>query len=466
VIAALKIPSFLHHSGGFEGLLCSRFYLSLEYQMNNSRNPGSLKQTQRIGVFINNAESGTLKRGRPALFIQPDAHLFEAPTSFLRSEYVESGMRASPSTWAAAAYALASWFDFLCAIGIGDWRAAARDDLIMYRDSYAMAISPKTGRVYASITISNRMSVILEFHRYAGARGWYGGDILAEIKIEQVANTLPIDGDMLAHIRKGQRTIQTRSNLLPRRRQARTSIRPFFDNELRELLNAVGPRATECDGEDQRPSRDRLICDLGWACGLRLDEIHQLTTLQMLSLHPEQYAPVAEQSISIVGKGRKRRNIAIPNWLVFDALAYIGGERKRALAKGAINARHDKHALLVAGLDSNFSGRPISHRRMQQQLEEACLQAGLVEQVKRTDPETGEFRVERKSRHCVHDLRHTYAVLTYWAEKESGNAEPWKKIQVQLGHAHLSTTIDTYLSFVEIFGDRQHIVDVRKMIGL
>jgi len=429
-------------------------------------NPDRPNLPRWISVFIKDTDCGALAPRRPALFIQPDARLFEAPTSFLRSEYVESGKRASPSTWAAAAYALASWFDFLWEIGIRDWRAAARDDLIMYSDSYATAVSPKTGRPYAPVTISNRMSVILEFHGYAGERGLYEGDILAEVRAEQVADGVPIDKDALAHIRKGPRTKRMTSGLIPRRRQARTSIRPFLVNELRALLEIVGPRATERGGGDQRPSRDRLTCDLGWACGLRLDEIHQLNTLQFLSLHPDEHAPVAEQSISVVGKGRKKRNIAIPNWLVLDALAYISDERRHALAAGGITGRQDRHALFVAGLDGNFPGRPITHRRMQQRLEEACLQAGLIEEVARTNPETGVIRVERKSKHCIHDLRHTYAVLTYWAEKKSGNAEPWKKIQAQLGHKNLSTTTDTYLSFVEIFGERQRLVDVRMMIGL
>jgi integrase len=48
----------------------------------------------------------------------------------------------------------------------------------------------------------------------------------------------------------------------------------------------------------------------------------------------------------------------------------------------------------------------------------------------------------------------------------NGNPEPWKKIQAQLGHAHLQTTIDVYLSYVEIFNESPGLIDVRRMIGL
>ena len=97
---------------------------------------------------------------------------------------------------------------------------------------------------------------------------------------------------------------------------------------------------------------------------------------------------------------------------------------------------------------------------------EACLTLGLVQIVEKTDPETGKKFMYKRPRHSIHDLRHTYAVLTYHAERANGNAEPWKKIQAQLGHRNLQTTIDTYLSHVEIFTEQPGLLDVRKMLGL
>jgi integrase len=155
-----------------------------------------------------------------------------------------------------------------------------------------------------------------------------------------------------------------------------------------------------------------LIGDLGWAVGLRIDEIRQLNRNQFLSLHPDPAFPGAEQILIVVGKGGKRRSVAVPNWLVVDAISYVDNERAFSVNAGGRAGRQDRGNLLVTGEGSSRSGRPITHRRIQQVVEEACLRAGLTEVRRRTDPETRKSIEILKAKHCVHDLRHTYATLT------------------------------------------------------
>ena len=66
--------------------------------------------------------------------------------------------------------------------------------------------------------------------------------------------------------------------------------------------------------------------------------------------------------------------------------AYIDGERAKAIGN-----RKDPGALFVSGIDSNSPGRPISKRRYQQMVEEACVKAGLVVTEQLVDPETGNW---------------------------------------------------------------------------
>jgi integrase len=122
--------------------------------------------------------------------------------------------------------------------------------------------------------------------------------------------------------------------------------------------------------------------------------------------------------------------------------------------------------LLLTHAGAKNAGKPISNGAIQKMFREACFALGMVEIVEKTNPENGNTSQASIPLHSMHDLRHTYAVLTYHAERANGNAEPWKKIQAQLGHSHLQTTIDTYLSHVDIFTDQPGLLDVRRMIGL
>ena len=120
--------------------------------------------------------------------------------------------------------------------------------------------------------------------------------------------------------------------------------------ELRAFLSELGPRASERGVGDPRPTRDRLIGDIGVFVGLRNDEIHQLTNYQFLSLHPDPDAPYADQALTVIGKGRIRQTVAIPNWLVQDALAYAAGERYGGGARaGGLAGRREPQDLFVAG---------------------------------------------------------------------------------------------------------------------
>jgi len=165
----------------------------------------SPEENRCVRVVLNDTSVAGLKQRQPTLFIEPGRRLFCEPTLFLHRHYVQSGVRSSPETWEAAAYALQSWFDFVWATGMADWHDADREKLIEYRDAYSQAISPKTGAVYASGTIGNRMSIILAFYRYAGERGLYDGDLVS-IALEERARVMNPDDDALAHTRRGMRS--------------------------------------------------------------------------------------------------------------------------------------------------------------------------------------------------------------------------------------------------------------------
>ena len=329
------------------------------------------------------------------------------------------------------------------------WRVARRDDLIDYRDGYLLAINPSTGRRYATSTVSLRLGFILDFYSYADSQGWYVGE-LAEDNDEH-------------HPRQKSREPWRNSasagsrvrvpDLLPRRSLGARDVRPIDPRELRELLWSVGPRASEFGG----CGRDRLIIDLGWSAGLRVGEIAALRLDSFKSMRPDPASPMSDERLLVQGKGGYKRVIAIPVWVALDALAYIAGTRKEARLRYA-DVDGDEARLFLSSASSKQPGKPLSTRRLQQVLESACLACGFVER-------KGGIRV-CSARYTFHQLRHTYAVLTYIAEIELGNPEPWKKIQSQLGHRFLTTTIDTYLKYVALFHRGGQPIDIRLAAGL
>jgi integrase/recombinase XerC len=149
------------------------------------------------------------------------------------------------------------------------------------------------------------------------------------------------------------------------------------------------------------------------------------------------------------------RDVNVPNYLVPDLHAYIDGERKECIAVGRrywIKKKSDEpKALFVNGVDAHQNaGKPVSADTLSSAFRRAVIKAGVTEWVMKMDPNTGELRQVTVPRHRYHDLRHTYALWTYHALVEQGISEPWKIIQSLLGHAHLSTTLDTYLRVVNV----------------
>ncbi|WP_286159327.1 tyrosine-type recombinase/integrase [Janthinobacterium sp. HH01] len=415
-----------------------------------------------IVLFTNETDHYELKQGWPALFLETvgKLELFEEPTRFLREKYVNCGSTPSRHTWEKAAYGLKSWFQFLQAIE-RDWLSASEQDRIDFRDTYQKSISPKTGRTYGDDGVRSAMVVIRSFYRHCASRNIYHGDMSSGVVV--VEHKVPIDQDPMAHIH-ALPVLKEKDRALPKVRPG-VKIHPLTMRDLKNLLSHIGPQAGARDG-DQRPARDRLICDLGWVVGLRLSEINNLTTLQFMTLVPDHSALFVGMRLTVQGKGKYTRQVMIPTWLVIDVQAYIDGERAASLLACKIKTRYPTTRLLLGHEHSNHAGKPITNAALQKIFREACLTLGFINIVEKTDTETGLKFTYKTPRHSIHDLRHTYAVLTYHVERANGNSEPWKKIQAQLGHSKLQTTINTYLTHVEIFTDQPGLLDVRKVLGL
>lgn len=387
-----------------------------------------------------------------ALFRWPEMTLMEQPSSYL----AHLGRR-SPSiaTSRNSAYALSYWFNFCRAADI-DWQHSSIDDLYDYKTALETTVSQKTGARRSAGTSYQYVGAVVEFYDFAAGRCWYAGDIR---KSEAPQRAIRADHDKLAHTKSGALPTRKRSPIAQKRNRSGTMIKPLSIGSLQRLLSEMGPDANDAPAGSS--VRNRLIADWGWAVGLRISEILSLRADQFSDLVVDPSVPWVHFSIEVLGKGNKLRRVSVPSWLIEHTQIYVRGERQRCVALG----RTSEERLFVSTADSKSPGQGITPRRVEAIFGAACLRAGLFVNVRRLDPETGLMCLRQVPAHCVHDLRHTYAVLTYHAEVTQGNSEPWKKIQAQLGHSSLKTTTDIYLEYVNAHNDFRN-ASIRDLVGL
>jgi integrase len=399
---------------------------------------------------------GEVELGQPLLFQYWSDQLavFEEPTIFLHEKLVAVGRAPSKHTWEAAGYDLLTWFQWCQLTGI-DWRDATEADRQQFADDYAASASDAK-------TINRKLTIARRFYDFCRNEGWYHRDIGRSREEWRVGNR-PLDEDALAHTRTTGTTKE--KDPLLRKVGRNVVVRPLQLAQVRKLLRHLGPAPQ--DEVDRRSVRDRLMAELALYGGARLGDVIGLTTLKFLSITVEPHQMLVEFPVIVLGKGKVTRQMAVPGWLVVAVQKYIAGERVESERRGKKKrGAKPTTALFLGHPGSKAAGKPISRSAVQKMFELACRQSGIVEEFEVADLETGKTHIKTVAAHSFHDLRHNCAVLTYHAEKANGNPEPWKIVQVKLGHKSVKVTMDTYLAHVEIFGEKQGLTDIRRLIGL
>ncbi len=398
---------------------------------------------------------GKVVAGQPLLFKYwgNKVSVFEEPTIFLSEKVVSVGRSPSINTWEAAGYDLLTWFQW-CQLTDTDWNDATEADRQQFADDYSAASDSKT--------VNRKLTVVRRFYEFCSAEGWYHRDIGSLLEQRWLRNQ-SIDDDALAHTRTSG-NVKERDPLL-RKVGRNVVVKPLQLAQVQKLLKHLGP-APE-DKQDRRSVRDRLIVELALIGGARLGDVINLTTLKFLSITVEPHQMIEQFPITVLGKGKVTRQMAVPGWLVIAVQKYIAGERLESERRGKKKQRVKLNTKLFLGQPtSKAAGQPISRSAVQKMFELACRHCGIVEKIEVADNETGQTHIKTVVAHSFHDLRHNCAVLTYHAEKVNGNQEPWKIVQIKLGHKSVKVTMDIYLAHVDIFGEKQGLTDIRRLIGL
>lgn len=310
------------------------------------------------------------------------------------------------------------------------------DDVLSYRDDLYTRVSKQTHETLSDGTCSRRVKRVLHYAKWLERRGllfdfWLGSP---DTEIELSGNG---DNDDV--------------------------VRPLSVAEWYRVRDQLGPLPSERQqGKDERPARNRVASELAICTALRVDEVAKLTVHQILALRYDDSAtPHTEVDMRVTQTKRLvPRTVYVPMYLVRELQLYIDGERREAMAEAEKFWRIARHrepsTLFVNGADAHqHAGKPMSADVLSNAFHTACMRAGLMSSVEKIDPLSGERYLTQVSSHHFHDLRHTFTIWRYYAEKSVGNSEPWKMLQSILGHKYLQTTLNTYLRLIP--GERREV---------
>lgn len=406
------------------------------------------------GEYSSNPEfSYQLPPGFPFLVDDDKLEVVEPALLYLSDRFIKNGESGEDHTRKAVAYDLCDWWNFL-AEEKRPWNTADTDLILKYHGARLKTISPQTHETLASNTVRRRIMYVCACYEWANGKGWVDVTGFAE-KVKKAVN-VSIDADFFAHTRSGHFTKEV-FRLLPRTDTGRRRPASYLTvDHWRTLARELGPLPSEArETNDPRPSRDRLASELSVSTGLRVDEVAKLTKYQILDLVaqiPLDAEP--DQLVSLNVTKTKRlvaRGVDIPVYLIHELVDYIDNERAAAVdaaRKTWLTKRaREPSSLFLNCVDAKLhAGKAINADTFDAAFRKAQFAAGLVRTVEKKDPDTGEDYVTKDTRYVFHSLHHTFAMWLYDAERQAGNAEPWKIVQSKLGHASLKTTMDTYLA--------------------
>ena len=325
----------------------------------------------------------------------------------------------------ASAYELAEWFSFLARVR-RPWARADHDLIYLYAHLKASRLSRHTGRARQPSTIGHKLSVVYGF--YSWFNSMHVTDVRWDLTTVRAAYARGAGGNEATDI----------------------DIHPFAPAELKVLLGLLGPLPSELPKGGLRPTRDRLVFETGLLTGMRGEEITFVPISAIKKLKPNRAKPDETQPLLItVTKRRIKRWVALPNSLIHELQLYIGGERVRAM-EGSDLPDHGRLFVNMPG--TSRSGRPMTTGTIHRRTHALMIRAGFAEVAHRTVDDAS-IRYMRTV-HSFHDTRHTYAVNLYIGQKRAGDTEPWKTVQVMLGHGDWTTTERYYLRAVGVFEPR------------
>lgn len=366
---------------------------------------------------------------------------------FLYERHVQERARdPSRNTLVAYAHDLKEWFQYLEEFQLG-WANVLSRDVVGFVKVMRATISPETKEAYSTKTIKRRVSTVLAFY------DWAMRSRFQWIFADESASSIQTLQKKPSALSLRQRADEPQHVSLINPSQA-TAILDAAGAPIRDTgQRAVSPATGPCKHGDPYPtaksSRNRLAMEIALQTGLRVTEVCCLRKDQFIPVFSYDNIPDTKTfRVKVKGKGAKVRQVAFPGVLIKSILKYIEVERSAILESCTLP--HPEELLINPSRSGGHYGKRVTARTLERAFARACVESGNSREVAvhrfDSDGKVVGKTSKRAPEFVFHDLRHTYAIWTYYARARAGDSEPWLYLQQQLGHAHLETTLGIYLS--------------------
>lgn len=194
----------------------------------------------------------------------------------------------------------------------------------------------------------------------------------------------------------------------------------------------------------------RLMGELCYNAGLRRAEVCSLKVVTILATRTDSRDPLSAVAIPIVGKGKKRRNVPVPVWLLDALRRYVADVRQTLVDLRCRYDMREDHGFLFV-LDANdrrHVGNPITPQMFNRHF--ALARDRLLSRLSKGG-DHARYESTLRERITIHALRHTFALYTYMEKRAQGDRDAIKYVQSVLGHTLRDTTEAIYLRSANAF---------------
>jgi integrase/recombinase XerC len=331
---------------------------------------------------------------------------------------------------------LVSWGTYLYYQGI-PWELAGWQDIKDYRTLLDTGISVETRAPYEPTTVRRRVGTVLETYRFAYLHGLVAQKVVPDDP-EEVRKVLP-DAE------------------------AQNDARGMSLKQFRAILDRLGPELPQHWISSSPSSTKRLATEVAIITAMRLCELVSLTVADVLWLEA-QLDEVDPDKLIVFAvsrtKGRPSREVVFPSRLVRMLVRYLLGERATTVHEAVhihgISPHRVTDKLFINGLRCNR--RDMAQAMSQDVLSRSFAKVILdldytypVKEVVLDDKGSAvivggarQYRWVKRNLFVFHHLRHTFTEFHVDQLGKGGDRDPWKTLQLLLGHRWVGTTQNVY----------------------